>query len=274
VKRPPKPPISDEIQSRFLEFQRELDVRHDRYERLVKCSRDITIESKRTIFLLHRAVGAWSSPTDAEAMVEEGHNRLASIRADQWTRVGQELQGEDAYLYIRAYSPGLQEYIEAVTFANYLRNGTLLSWTDIRKSLSNLPSKDSDTPDSSSAIEVPLIDYLSGVADLTGELMRAAINSIAAGDQRRPQQICEFLTRLYGGFSLFPASVSSSKDWSMKMRTFRQSLSKVENVCYVLKLRGTEVPDYMLAEVVTAEGSYPVADNLPVDTHLDGYGDY
>ena len=37
-----------------LAFQQELDARHDKYERLVKLSRDITVESKRTIFLLHR----------------------------------------------------------------------------------------------------------------------------------------------------------------------------------------------------------------------------
>lgn len=35
-------------------FQQELDTKHDKYERLVKISRDVTIESKRTIFLLHR----------------------------------------------------------------------------------------------------------------------------------------------------------------------------------------------------------------------------
>lgn len=38
----------------FIVFQKELDTKHDKYERLVKISRDITIESKRTIFLLHR----------------------------------------------------------------------------------------------------------------------------------------------------------------------------------------------------------------------------
>ncbi|KXJ72714.1 hypothetical protein RP20_CCG017370 [Aedes albopictus] len=37
----------------FREYARELDAKHDRYERIVKCSRDITIESKRIIFLLH-----------------------------------------------------------------------------------------------------------------------------------------------------------------------------------------------------------------------------
>ena len=38
----------------FRGYQRQLDKRHDKHERLVKLSRDITIESKRAIFLLHR----------------------------------------------------------------------------------------------------------------------------------------------------------------------------------------------------------------------------
>lgn len=38
----------------FRGFQQELDYRHDKHERIVKLSRDITIESKRAIFLLHR----------------------------------------------------------------------------------------------------------------------------------------------------------------------------------------------------------------------------
>lgn len=41
----------------FHEFQEELDMRHDKYERLAKLSRNITIESKRVIFLLHRING-------------------------------------------------------------------------------------------------------------------------------------------------------------------------------------------------------------------------
>lgn len=41
----------------FRIFQIELDSRNDRYERIVKLSRDITIESKRIIFLLQRIAG-------------------------------------------------------------------------------------------------------------------------------------------------------------------------------------------------------------------------
>lgn len=43
----------------FREYARELDAKHDRYERIVKCSRDITIESKRIIFLLHTVDSKW-----------------------------------------------------------------------------------------------------------------------------------------------------------------------------------------------------------------------
>ena len=35
-------------------ISRILDEKHDKHERIVKLSRDITIESKRVIFLLHR----------------------------------------------------------------------------------------------------------------------------------------------------------------------------------------------------------------------------
>ena len=37
----------------FLTYRNELDSKHDRHEKLVKLSRDVTIESKRIIFLLH-----------------------------------------------------------------------------------------------------------------------------------------------------------------------------------------------------------------------------
>lgn len=37
----------------FRKFAAELDTKHDKHERIVKISRDITIESKRLIFSLH-----------------------------------------------------------------------------------------------------------------------------------------------------------------------------------------------------------------------------
>lgn len=43
----------DPIMKEFKNYRNQLDDKHDRQERLVKLSRDITIESKRIIFLLH-----------------------------------------------------------------------------------------------------------------------------------------------------------------------------------------------------------------------------
>ena len=51
-----KPVINtdDPVQRMFGEISLYLDSRHDKRERLVKLSRDVTIESKRIIFCLHR----------------------------------------------------------------------------------------------------------------------------------------------------------------------------------------------------------------------------
>lgn len=53
-----KPPPADIDESNpviasFRKYASELDNKHDRHERIFKFSRDITIESKRIIFLLH-----------------------------------------------------------------------------------------------------------------------------------------------------------------------------------------------------------------------------
>lgn len=46
--------VSSHVIHTFQAFQSELDAKHDKFERLVKLSRDITIGSKRAIFALHR----------------------------------------------------------------------------------------------------------------------------------------------------------------------------------------------------------------------------
>lgn len=44
---------NSEVVKNFHFYSQELDEKHDRYERIFKISRDITIESKRLIFFLH-----------------------------------------------------------------------------------------------------------------------------------------------------------------------------------------------------------------------------
>uniref|UniRef100_A0A8C4YBX3 Translin associated factor X n=2 Tax=Gopherus evgoodei TaxID=1825980 RepID=A0A8C4YBX3_9SAUR len=92
---------SSSLMVSFKSFQLELDTRHDKYERLVKLSRDITIESKRTIFLLHRI----TSDPNGEEILNESEAKLEAVR-QKIKQVAQELIGEDMYQFHRAISPG------------------------------------------------------------------------------------------------------------------------------------------------------------------------
>uniref|UniRef100_A0A8B9DD39 Uncharacterized protein n=1 Tax=Anser cygnoides TaxID=8845 RepID=A0A8B9DD39_ANSCY len=91
---------SSPLMTSFKSFQLELDTRHDKYERLVKLSRDITIESKRTIFLLHR----FTSAPNGEEILNESEVKLDAVRR-KIKQVAQELIGEDMYQFHRAISP-------------------------------------------------------------------------------------------------------------------------------------------------------------------------
>lgn len=250
----PRKAVSDEIRTRFQLFRQEIDDKNDKWERLVKCSRDITIESKRVIFLLHRVTQG------DDAIFKEAEETLNTLRKTKFLSIARELKNEDANYFMNTYRPGLQEYIEADSFLYYLRNSSLLDWKTVRKSLTfdENPAIPAAEDGSSTAekeenclkVEVTLVDYLCGVGDLTGELMRLGINYVSAGNFSKPAEICMFLNQLYRGFALLGHGVVS-KDFNFKLRVAKQNLEKIEHACYVLKLRGSEVPEHLLAEVMT-----------------------
>uniref|UniRef100_A0A6J0T5P4 Translin-associated protein X isoform X1 n=2 Tax=Pogona vitticeps TaxID=103695 RepID=A0A6J0T5P4_9SAUR len=240
----------------FKSFQLELDTRHDKYERLVKLSRDITIESKRTIFLLHRIT---SAPSGEEILVES-EAKLDAVR-QKIKQVAQELMGEDLYQFHRAISPGLQEYVEAVSFQYFIKTRSLISIEEINRQLIfTEDDKEEQTKLSSGCdneqecvwnLKVTPVDYLLGVADLTGELMRMCINSVGNGDIDTPFELSQFLRQIYDGFSYI--GNTGPYEVSKKLYTLKQSLAKVENACYTLKVRGSEIPKHMLADVFSTK---------------------
>ncbi|XP_042302432.1 translin-associated protein X [Sceloporus undulatus] len=240
----------------FKSFQVELDTRHDKYERLVKLSRDITIESKRTIFLLHRITSA----PNGEEILMESEAKLDTVR-QKIKQVAQELMGEDMYQYHRAISPGLQEYVEAVSFQYFIKTRSLVSIEEINRQLvfteedkeeETKPSSDcNNKQDHTWNLKVTAVDYLLGVADLTGELMRMCINSVGNGDIDTPFELSQFLRHIYDGFSYI--GNTGPYEVSKKLYTLKQSLAKVENACYTLKVRGSEIPKHMLADVFSTK---------------------
>ncbi|XP_030604154.1 translin-associated protein X [Archocentrus centrarchus] len=246
------PPSS--VVAAFKVFQQELDTKHDKYERLVKISRDVTIESKRTIFLLHRV----TTVPDAEDILNEADVKLDGVR-QKIGQIAEELRGEDIYQFHRAFTPGIQEYVEAVSFLHYIRHRNLISLEEINARLVFMKTEKADPKGSAEAMplgaqvltfQVTPSDYLLGVADLTGELMRMCISSVGNGDIDTPFQLSQFLRQIHDGFSYI--GNTGPYEVSKKLHTLRQSLGKVEDACYTLRVRGSEIPKHMLADVFSS----------------------
>lgn len=163
----------------------------------------------------------------------------------------------------------LDELLEALTFAHYLRTQTLLSYDHAVhqvEALSHHAGDDSkmdvdagvappaDT--SAAAPDQPAVliterNYLDGVFDLSGEMMRFATvttalsgkMATAAGDNGPgPEQrtIVKDMQELASFFETLPQQFD--KTYRTKMSTLRQSVLKVEKLGYGLTVRGSERP--------------------------------
>lgn len=104
-------------------------------------------------------------------------------------------------------------------------------------------------------------DYLLGVADLTGELMRLCISSVGNGDIDTPFQLSQFLRQIHDGF--FYIGNTGPYEVSKKLHVLRQSLGKVEDACYTLRVRGSEIPKHMLADVFSSRTALMDPDEGP-----------
>ena len=108
--------------SQFKNHANFLDQRHDKRQRLMKLSSDITMESKRIIFLLHRIkhkpMEETEEPNDQseqmtdslseedEKILVEAEDRLRDLEMDLWKQVASELAIEDNFMYLRSYTGG------------------------------------------------------------------------------------------------------------------------------------------------------------------------
>lgn len=127
----------------FESCRGELDTHHDRRERVIKASRDITAASKKIIFALQR-VRTIGQPIP-ERITASNQQYYAIIR-DNFTRIAPDVQGLNAYRYSSQYSGGCQEFMEAVSFEHYLATGNLISYPESIEALRNLCAGEDKVP--------------------------------------------------------------------------------------------------------------------------------
>jgi len=169
--------------------------------------------------------------------------------------------------------------MESLLFQHYLATQTLLSFTDALKELHRLSAapverappptdvqggsettgtdgmeidtgnKTEDSPPQT--IDLTPEDYLLGVFDMTGELMRFAITSIATSGslptstsdtQRTPLTDLQSFRRLLSMFDYGERAGGFARDSSKKLEVTLQSVEKVERAMYGLVVRGSERP--------------------------------
>ena len=283
-----KKPVEDAspILQLFQSFQTELDCRHDKYERLVKCSRDVTIQSKRVIFLLHRGLDEKARAK----ILEEAAGKFDDIK-ELFKKIAAELLQEDCYQFVRAYSPGLQEFIEAFSFWYFLKHRSIVSYKQVcdqlvfdntdeqpveqvlnplaeNTTVPNPPGEstqitnptdelNTNAPNPHAKIQVPIppAEYILGISDLTGELMRLAVNSVGQGNLTTPLEICQILRKIHDEFITFG---NQQRGLPKKLEVLKNSLKKVENTCYTIHIRGSEVPENMLATLIAENTEHAV----------------
>ncbi|KAI9890139.1 MAG: hypothetical protein M1814_004420 [Vezdaea aestivalis] len=211
----------------FTYFRDELDEHHDRRERLVKLSRDITASSKKLIFGLQRTpkLGGPLASTNPHFVT------IAVLL----TVISEDLPPMARERYARQISPCLQELVEALLFGGYLSTQTLPSLSEFNTQRL-LPLE----------LKVGHEDYLLGLCDLVGELMRWAIGHVrdpvvagrggrtVVGDLQAVRRGVEGLD--CGGEGL-------GRDVGKKLEVLRTCVEKVEGAACGFVVRGSERPE-------------------------------
>ncbi|ORY57925.1 Translin [Pseudomassariella vexata] len=221
----------------FEGFRDELDEHHDRRQRIGKVSRDVTALSKKIIFALQR-VRKLNQPVP-ERLAAEIQGRVKEIK-ELLNTIEADVQGINRYRYPLIC---LEEFVEAVSFMHYLQHQTLIT-----------PAQSEDEL----KVNIPFThaDYVYGIFDLTGEMMRFAISVTALtgsmpGDSKG-RTILTDLQEVSSMLQILPPL--SSKNWSKKVDVMVEQVKKVERVGYGVTVRGNERPKGWMPDMNEAVG--------------------
>ena len=173
----------------------------EKREMLIKESRSIVKLSKIIIYALQRG-----ELKEAEKLIEQAKKGLAEL--EKHAAKHEELR------YSGSFKIAEQELVEAMTFLIFLTEKRLATKEELNVSAET---------------------YLLGIFDLTGELVRKAINSAINKDFQTAIEIKDFVSELYGellkfGFGNGPLRKSFD--------SIKYNLKKLEDLVYDLKIKG------------------------------------
>lgn len=185
----------------FLKIKSQIEKFDEERENLIKKSRDVIKLSKQIIFAVHRD-DLENAEKNVKAITEEVK------KLEQYTKKQIQLA------FSGSYKVALQEYVEALCYFNFVKN---------RK----IPN--------SSELGVDAESYLMGLCDLTGELVRKAIDYAIKEKYDDALAAKELVSEIYG--ELLQLDLRDN-DLRRKFDGIKYDLKKLEDLSLQIKMKG------------------------------------
>lgn len=176
----------------FKEISKELNKYDNEREKVIALSREIIRLSKRIIHELHR-----DNLKSVEPLIKDIKKKIKEIKKYS--------------IFIDIYKTAIQEYVEALTYHSLIKYNKLIT---------------------KSELAVRAEEYLLGLCDLSGELVRKAVNAAINKKTKESEKIKTFINNLYGEFIKLDIR---SGELRKKMDSLRWNLKKLEEVLFDAK---------------------------------------
>lgn len=184
----------------FVLIKKEMDSYEKSREKLIRKSRDIISLSKQVINLCHR-----------DDMKEAG--RLVKKIKIEIKNLDKIIKKQPGLFYSGSAKVAMQEFVEAVCYHGFLKNKKIPTHKELGVSAEY---------------------YLLGICDLTGELVRKAINTAIKGNFKNAIAIKDFVSDIYAELLKFRFRNELRK----KFDSIKYDLKKLEDLALNIKLKG------------------------------------
>lgn len=178
----------------FKNIRTELKKFDDSREKTIATSRDIIKLSKVIIYSIHR-----NDMKNAENLIKDIKNKLKLL--------------DEKHYDTNINKVAWQEYVEAITYYEFIKTGKVPGYKKLGVNIDH---------------------YLLGLCDLTGELVRKAVNDVINKNYKGVLKIKDLVSDIYGEFLSLDLR---NGELRVKSDAIKYNLKKLEDLVLELKLK-------------------------------------
>ena len=180
----------------FAHFRKELKDRDNKREEVIQLSRQIIQLSKQIIYSVHR--DDMNKASSLMKNIKKGVDKLKKFNLDFDTNINK---------------VAFQEYVEAACIFEFVKSGKIPTRASLKVSTDN---------------------YLMGLCDLTGELVRKTVSEAINKNYKEVFRIKELVNGIFGEFLQFNLR---NGELRKKSDSIKWNLKKIEEVAYDISMK-------------------------------------